>query len=315
MLLVLTFLVGSSNFVLKASAVVSPKNIYSNYSDSVLMISNESSKGDDLVLNFGTAFSINDSGLLLTSAHLIRKNSSVTDSYGNKLTILAVEWIDEEADLAVIKVNKKVQALPLATSYNTQIGETLTIISNPSGFQNTLTQGVLSSKRNRDNMQVLQYSAPISPGSSGGPIFNEDGQVIGVVQGIYTAANSQNLNFGIPVELLPSKFLQPAIQSKQLASKQSSGSEQMAKVSFYLNQSESTAEDSNYQLLKLLSQMIDQEPEDPFAYLMRGMVKQKMNDYFGALNDLKHGQKMLEKDVQIFSFSQSSGRSKAIQLF
>jgi hypothetical protein len=97
-------------------------------------------------------------------------------------------------------------ALPLGDSLAVKPGEHVVAIGHPLGMGNTVSDGLVSAVRRLDpKLTLLQISAPISPGSSGGPIFNERAEVIGVAT-LYSA-EGQNLNFGVPVLYLKPMLL------------------------------------------------------------------------------------------------------------
>src|SRR6201999_60661 len=89
----------------------------------------------------------------------------------------------------------------LGDSDKTRPGDSVVAIGNPLGLENTVSNGLISARRKFDEgVEVLQISAPIAPGSSGGPIFNDHGEVIGIATAILE--EGQNLNFGMPVAYL-----------------------------------------------------------------------------------------------------------------
>ena len=117
---------------------------------------------------------------------------------------------NKEWDLAVVKVREvksagiDVPALPLGDSDAVQIGETIYVAGNPQGLEGTFTKGIISGIRpegiSLGRGKVLQMDASISQGSSGGPVLNEIGKVIGISVG--HRIGGQNLNFAIPVNYL-----------------------------------------------------------------------------------------------------------------
>lgn len=104
---------------------------------------------------------------------------------------------DEQADLAVLKVfGTKRRPLPLSRNSST-VGDLIYVVGNPEGLEGTFSQGIVSALR---GSRYIQITAPISHGSSGGPVLNNKGEVIGVAVG--AISNGQNLNFAVPIALL-----------------------------------------------------------------------------------------------------------------
>lgn len=103
---------------------------------------------------------------------------------------------DELNDLILLKVND-LDAPAINLSEATVLpGERVYVIGSPRGFSATISDGIVSQVRNIEGIQVIQITAPISPGSSGGPVMNAHGDLIGVSFATYT--EGQNLNFVIP---------------------------------------------------------------------------------------------------------------------
>ena len=118
---------------------------------------------------------------------------------------------DEAHDLAILKVTGiAAPVLLLANSDKVEIGETVYAIGNPRGFlEGTVSDGIISGIRGEGNNKWLQMTAPISPGSSGGPVLNTKGEVIGIAAGDYSVQDptlkinrSQNLNAAVPSNYL-----------------------------------------------------------------------------------------------------------------
>ena len=160
----------------------------------------------------GSGFVVSPEGKIATNYHVIRGSASATVvlSDGREFKDPEVMAVDEEHDLAVLRVPLSgLVALPLGDSGKVQPGERVVAIGHPLGFGNTVTDGLVSAVRKLDdNLTILQISAPISPGSSGGPILDDRGRVIGVSTAMVT--RGQNINFGMPVA-----YLQPLIASNK----------------------------------------------------------------------------------------------------
>jgi len=114
----------------------------------------------------------------------------------------SVERIDEFNDLALLRCSGELAVNPLRISKGDapSPGTTIYSISNPAGLERSMSTGVVSAIRELSGRKLLQITAPISPGSSGGPILNSSGEVVGVAVAILQ--EGQNLNFAVPAEQL-----------------------------------------------------------------------------------------------------------------
>ena len=118
-------------------------------------------------------------------------------------TIEGFTATDKTNDLALLKVTiGGIKPLPLDDSDTVQVGETVYVAGNPLGFDGTFSDGIISGRRDRYTKERLQMTAPISPGSSGGPVLNVKGRVIGVSVSSHRRLDAQNLNFAIPSNIL-----------------------------------------------------------------------------------------------------------------
>lgn len=153
----------------------------------------------------GSGFLIKKS-VVATNFHVIRGASSATVTLVGSSTPLKVEGIvgvDELRDLALIKLDKDAGApLVLADISELEIGEDIYVFGNPRGLEGSISNGIVSSKGTRmiEGEELIQITAPISPGSSGGPVVNRQGQVIGVASA--SLRGGQNLNFAVPAPFL-----------------------------------------------------------------------------------------------------------------
>jgi S1-C subfamily serine protease len=121
---------------------------------------------------------------------------------------------DKNKDIAVLKIDgKDLPTVSIGDSDKIKVGEDIVVIGNPEGLNNTVSKGIVSSTdREFEGMNYIQIDAPISEGSSGGPIFDGKGRVIAIATLILKSG--QNLNFGVPINtIFKSQF-------KNLVSKQ-----------------------------------------------------------------------------------------------
>lgn len=162
-----------------------------------------------------TGFVLTENGLVATNRHAL-DDAIYTNLTFNNGTISgeAVPLVqDPNVDLVLLQI--QAQHLPhvtLGNSDTVQPGQTITVIGNPRRLQNTVTSGIISQVRlQKDGTLWHQISAPISPSSSGSPVFNAQGQVIAVAFASLNAPENQNLNFAIPVNYLHTLLQQQGI--------------------------------------------------------------------------------------------------------
>jgi len=134
-----------------------------------------------------------------------------------KYEIRGISAIDEERDLVILNVKAfGPRPLILGDSDTALVGETVYAVGNPHGLEGTFSQGIISSIRTVGTDKLIQLTAPISPGSSGGPVLNDRGNVIGV--SVATFRKGQNLNFAIPSNYL-TKLISKVGVAKPLSQK------------------------------------------------------------------------------------------------
>jgi hypothetical protein len=149
----------------------------------------------------GTGFILDRSGVVATNLHVVvgAEEIKVRLVDGTVLTVPRVIAVDADHDLALLDVDARtpLPTLLLGDSDKVAAGDPVLAIGNPLGLGYTVSDGLISSVRQfSEDVTLLQISAPISQGSSGGPLFNNYGEVIGVATAIF--AEGQNLNFGVP---------------------------------------------------------------------------------------------------------------------
>lgn len=154
---------------------------------------------DGDVIQSGTGFFIRDDGVLVTNLHVVAGADSLSAelSDGEVFDNVYVLARDERRDLIVLQIPATPpRALVVMDQKDIRIGEPVYVIGNPLGLQGTFSDGLVSGKRVEEGVTYIQITAPISEGSSGGPVMNEEGKVVGVATSFY--ADGQNLNMAVP---------------------------------------------------------------------------------------------------------------------
>ena len=156
----------------------------------------------------GSGFIVGSNGIIMTNAHVVDGANNVHVKLADRREFKAkVIGVDKQTDIAVIKINaKNLPTVKLGDSSKVQVGQWVLAIGSPYGFENTVTAGIVSatSRALPDGTYTpfIQTDAPINPGNSGGPLFNMQGQVIGINSQIYSQTGGfQGLSFAIPINL------------------------------------------------------------------------------------------------------------------
>lgn len=177
------------------------KSIIEDQGKSVVLVGVYNQKGK--LIKFGSGFFISKDGQIATNYHVIENGYGVVVKSLNKKKYDDVYLLsfDRDRDIAILKVNEtnSFQA-KIGNSDIVKQGEKAITIGNPEGFQNTVSDGIVSGIREIDGIKLFQITCPISEGSSGGPLYNLDGEVIGITT--LMSKIGQNLNFAVPINYL-----------------------------------------------------------------------------------------------------------------
>jgi Trypsin-like peptidase domain len=152
------------------------------------------------IVGSGSGFVVNPNGLIVTNYHVIEEANAakVHLQSGDSYRVEGVVEVDPDRDFALIKIPAvDLPVVRLGNSNNVEVGEKVVAIGSPQGLTGTVSEGVLSQMRPMGEYKMIQHTAAISPGSSGGPLLNEAGEVIGV--NTLQRTEGQNLNFALPV--------------------------------------------------------------------------------------------------------------------
>jgi hypothetical protein len=156
----------------------------------------------------GSGFLVGPEGLSVSNYHVLagadRVEARLAD--GRVFDVVRVEGFDVDRDVCAFRIARTwdrdpeppvgAHTLRLRKSPAARVGERISVIGSPKGFENTVSDGLVSAIRHENGLGYLQFTAPISPGSSGGPLFDAAGRVLGMVE--LTKKDAQNLNFAIP---------------------------------------------------------------------------------------------------------------------
>lgn len=158
--------------------------------------------------SLGSGFLISADGYLLTNAHVVDHADKITVRLTDKREFAAkVIGVDRRTDVALLKIDATgLPKVKLGDPSRLKVGEWVVAIGSPFGFDSSVTAGIVSAKGRslpQDNfVPFIQTDVAINPGNSGGPLFNMDGEVVGINSQIYTrSGGSMGLSFAIPIDV------------------------------------------------------------------------------------------------------------------
>ena len=210
-ILVIFFVVFIISFISVIKAETSRQIAQKSFSSVVLLVMQDE---NGQPISLGSGFFISD-GIIATNLHVIE---NATRGYAKlvgqekKYDISGIVGVNDEWDLVLLDAKGiKAPSLTLGDSNQMQVGDEIFVVGNPQGLEGTFSQGIISGIRKVNSDSLFQLTAPISPGSSGGPVLNTEGEVIGIAFGAFK--DGQNLNFAIPASYLAllSKNLKPVL--------------------------------------------------------------------------------------------------------
>ena len=255
----------------------------------------QDSKG--VPLGFGSGFFVGDN-LIATNYHVIEGAARGTAKLVGQFSTYTIEGVtatDKTNDLALLKVTVYgINPLPLGNSSDVKIGETVYVAGNPKGLEGTFSNGIISSRRDPYTKERLQMTAPISPGSSGGPVLNSKGEVIGV--SFMTLVGGQNLNFAIPSRYL-TELLTESTPAKPLAE----GNRSISAETYF------TWGNTKYDLGDYKGAIADYDtairlkPDDAIAYYNRGLAKSMLGQHFAAIADYDSAIRLNPDDAKAYN--------------
>lgn len=176
---------------------MSPEELFAKVSPAVVRI--EVYDKNFRRIGFGSGFFVSADGFLVTNHHVVRnaRLAKVRLTSNAALFVDGIAAVDADADLALLKVNARgMTFLDLDDGELPKVGVRVYAIGNPEGFTNTLSEGLVSGHPRMAGMTFIQTNAPMSHGSSGGPLLTANGKVVGVTSGIWR--RGQNINFAVP---------------------------------------------------------------------------------------------------------------------
>jgi serine protease Do len=165
--------------------------------------------------SLGSGFILSGDGYVITNNHVVKDADEIVVSLQDRREFIAkLIGIDERSDIAVLKIDgDNLPTVKLGNSNSLKVGEWVLAIGSPFGFDHSVTAGIVSaigrSLPNENYVPFIQTDVAINPGNSGGPLFNLDGEVVGVNSQIYSRTGGfMGLSFAVPINVVTNVYEQ-----------------------------------------------------------------------------------------------------------
>jgi tetratricopeptide (TPR) repeat protein len=277
-------------FVCTSSMAETAEQVFKRASPSVVVVYVSDTHGTAVALGSGVVVR---PGAVVTNCHVVNAGgprAELAVTYAGKTFSAGIRYYDGDRDMCELSVpNLRARPATVGNSRSLQVGQTVYAIGAPEGLELTLSQGLISGLRLIDGLRYIQTTASISPGSSGGGLFDADGRLVGFTT--FHLKDGQNLNFALPVDWI-SRLPQRA-RAEALA-KLAAWAKERAN---WLTQAVALENKSDWQgLLKLAQDWTAGEPWDELAWFALGEAYDNLGQYSKAVSALQEGIRLKPDD-------------------
>lgn len=240
-----------------------PADVFEKVSPSVVVIWASDTVGD--ALGQGSGVVLRDS-TVVTNCHVVDDASRVRVSQGKDTVDAVLAYRDRERDLCLLQLRRSLgKPAKIGKSLDLRIGQRVFTVGAPVGMELTIGEGVLSGYREFDSSRYLQTSAPISPGSSGGGLWDGDGRLLGITS--FYEEYAQNINFAAPVEWIA-----------QIASRSRQRQSDVQASRWFLLGPQLIEKRDWGGLRDLARRWVRQEPQSVWAWYCRGLAARNLGE-------------------------------------
>lgn len=293
-ILILIFCTGVAFAALPAS------KIYEQKVGSILYIETPNATGSGIILK--------EDGTFVTCFHVIDNadyiNVKTKDNRTYKVT--GYKYLNPENDVAILTINSKNKFKPIIVNNTTKIGNIIYTIANPRGIQFVFSDGMI----NQLSKDKIQFSAPSSPGSSGGALLNDNGELLGMITSQYNPSNTQNINFA-----LPASYFMPYLEKKKKNNSKNLNWAEFVASSLSEKELEKhmnyAFENKNRAMLyKYLKQIMPADEMDSDDYALYGVIS-----YFVYLEGSESNNELLKDATKWFALSLCNNKNIEVSAY
>ena len=202
LLLFMTLVSLSCTESLYADGISAAEKVYQDVNTSIFMIFDIKNHDYKNPVEYGSAVAI-AKDILATNCHVALKGDEQLIKIDTKLMPTTLLYMDELQDLCLLKISEKIlRPVKLRSANSVRIGEEVFTIGSPKGYERTISRGIISNKIKYKMTSILQTDAAISPGSSGGGLFDTHSHLIGITFLKNEGAGVEGIGFALPTELI-----------------------------------------------------------------------------------------------------------------
>jgi len=259
------------NYNLYSQKELSAEKIYETVNNSVVVILAYDNLGN---IYQGSGVVVSKDGLIATNYHVCKDANRIdVKHYSNEYKNAETVFSDEQKDILIIKIrNLKLKPLEISTAANLKTGQRIYAVGSPEGYENSISEGIISGFRNdENNVKLIQMTTPITDGSSGGAVVNSYGELIGLSM---SGQHEGNLYFALPI----SEIIE--VLKNKSNNNEADNPVDYFEVGTIANEKENYKEAEFY-----FTKYLDKFSNDIAAYYNRGYARFKLKEYKSAISD------------------------------
>ena len=274
-------------FVAFTAQAKTASEIYEQASKSTVLVLNLDEKGEPQSRGSGVVFT---KGNVVTNCHVVKDAGGLKVHSGNKEYSATLQYSDWDRDVCSLSIaGLDAPAVVVGSTKTLKVGAKVYAIGAPKGLELTLSDGIVSSLREVEGGHYIQTTAAISPGSSGGGLFDENGALVGLTTFYFT--EGQNLNFAVPIEWV-NELAQRSV--KALATAQP--------VTEWLNKSIELENRKDWPaLLEHCRRWTKAQPDSSLAWYILGHAYSKVDQYPKAIEAYKKGLRINPEYAEVWN--------------
>ena len=292
-------------FMLTVSAARAntPEQIFSQVSPSVVVVDVFNAEGKLIGLGSGVVIG---AGQVITNCHVAQEGDNLQVRQSSKTFKATLQFSDPDRDLCQLSApDLQATSIILGTAKKLMVGQRVYAIGAPQGREQTLSEGLISSLRPYEGSQYIQTSAAISPGSSGGGLFDDQGRLIGITT--FYLTEGQSLNFAMPVDWISE--LPKRAQAGPVVTKES-GLDAFVRAYIlrkekegpsFLDKAEVMRKDKDWhKLIELAQQWVKNGPEDDTSWFYLANAFANIEQYDQAIQAYRESLRIEPADASVW---------------